>query len=73
MNIFKSSSWDRIWIQKFCAVGVNVGLVELKYRFNVGGMEGKGGWVGCTQKISLILCLEVPEKFMWVVGGGGGG
>ena len=43
MNIFKSSSWDRIWIQKFCAVGVDVGLVELKYRFNVGEMEGEGG------------------------------
>ena len=70
MNIFKSSSWDRIWPHKFCAVGVDVGLVELKYRFNVGGVkEG----VGCTPKISLILCLEVPEKFMWVVGGGGGG
>jgi hypothetical protein len=32
-------------------------------------------WLGCTPKISLIACLEVPQKFVWwvVVGGGGGG
>ena len=28
-------------------------------------------WLGCIPKISLIACLEVPQKFVWVGGGGG--
>ena len=29
-------------------------------------------WLGCIPKISFIVCLEVPQKFVWWVGGGGG-
>ena len=27
-------------------------------------------WLGCIPKISFLACLEVPQKFVWVVGGG---
>ena len=30
-------------------------------------------WLGCIPKISFLACLEVPQKFVWVVVGGGGG
>ena len=61
MNIFKSSSWDRIWIQKFCAVGVDVGLVELKYRFNVGGMEGEGT---SADYLSKCTSSEIVSEYL---------
>ena len=28
--------------------------------------------LGCIPKISFVACLEVPKKFVWWVGGGGG-
>ena len=27
-------------------------------------------WLGCIPNISLIACREVPQKFVWVGGGG---
>ena len=24
-------------------------------------------WLGCIPKISFLACLEVPQKFVWVV------
>ena len=46
------------------------GSFELKYRFRgvfISYLDRL--WLGCIPKISLRLCLEVPEKFVWVVGG----
>ena len=69
-----------LYVQKYTQNSAQLelmfGLIELEYRFRGGGSGNPNFffifylvrlWLGCIPKISLIACLEVPQKFVWVV------
>ena len=73
--------WHKFRLPKFCAAGVDVRLgwvgVYIYFYFLRGGGQVTLNffffifylvrlWLGCIPKFSILACLEVPKKCVWV-------